>query len=337
MQFLIASHEKNPDDLIILGFNDYGTFKKVFINNTRDKIAVLVNKETRDENKIFELARIKLGRSDRAYYLWPDGIYLHFFIFAIVLSAPVLLNLLTWPICLNDILKTLPVVFALFSFILWGLPLFIFYLFRVPVLDYLYNKLPETTSDIVRKSVKEGTFKNIAPSFSSLFNEKWDQVYYSSKASFRGSLLRVALRDMYQKQREEDASTARYSSTITRWIFYWCSPVWGSFLCLVIISFIIAHFDQHSSLQNNLVYSSILWVGCSIYYIKKVAKELSTWTSYTQEHSRYLPSVLAGKIRELPFVVNDISEKNIEKVTSVISGFVATTYISLIKFFIFLP
>lgn len=279
-----------------------------------------------DSNYNKEIPTIK-----SAWYLWADRLKCHFYISAIYVVFPVFYynnSYLTW------------FLIFLYSFA-WQF--IIFYIFNSPIADILFKNIPrnsnldwiEGVSSSYEEKNEEKNVNYLLRKINILlflfkislpFKFKIDVVEWSSKNSPQKSVLYLSIINFF--------SIEEYNEGFIRWFFYWCSPIWSSYISLVSISIFLLSQKSPEEIKSILFISSLIFTLHSFLFIINESNELN---KISEEYGSNLyitaPPWINNKIKINNKVALKLTETKLKILFSTIQSIMFASLITIIRLY----
>lgn len=217
------------------------------------------------------------------FFLAPDGLLLYFRLYALLYSSAFIIN------CDSDIWSATLYSFASYLLIAVGIPHIIYGFLRAPLLTECDHRRPELLNDwfsgipsrsfngqvgrislhiqLVRECVLPYTTIRQASYWT---RQNFQQTYY----------LRAAMAELFE------TSGDWFSPGFMRWLFYYCAPVWSTYLVLILLT----SYKCFPSFMMAIL--GIGWWLISAILILREVGHLTTPLLSTQTAKRLVPSSL---------------------------------------------
>jgi hypothetical protein len=265
-----------------------------------------------------------------ACYLWPDRLRWHFWMIAFLIMFPLVLDS-AW-------------ISALFValFLLLIIPWFTYSFGCISVLENLWQSWPPFMDEWFKGLVEDASQR--LPRMRAYFPpfcERWNAVYWSPQGSPRDSLLRAAINEMFSPGSEEQISW--HHKAFRRWIFYWCAPVWGSYLALLLIltpMLFIPEFWNYSDRwwypllvpEKKTLYVLVwVWIVFGGIFIWREKTELWRWSGLNKDNRDFVPALIYQNLKDISDFFLVLSEPSVKLVLSLIGTAGISAYLSLVN------
>jgi len=130
-----------------------------------------------------------------------------------------------------------------------------------------------------------------------------DAIDWSPRGSPRESMLRVAIAELFSD--DNDSGDPWQSAGLKRWLWFWCAPVWGVYLALVLLVGAAYLGWLHAPLARGSVglhLVAYLWLFYAVVFMRMEATRLNDWGTVSARTLDYLPPMLRHSVKRLTFV-----------------------------------
>lgn len=166
------------------------------------------------------------------------------------------------------------------------------------------------------------------------FPKTWrdcDSVFYNPMGSFKESIIKLAIIEFYENKIKDHFYYYIWTNrSFYRFIFYWCSPVWGSYIILHLMLLYFSFFYSNQQVNNYLIYSGVLWMAYSSYFLWVESQNYNEWINILGDDYKMMPSVLIGKIKERPVFAHKLLKSEIKFIIQIINGIAFAVFLSIL-------
>ncbi len=214
----------------------------------------------------------RLPSDSKALYLWPDRLCWYYWLFAVGIALPFLFS--GQPSYNLVIAAFLVISTALIA------PILIYRVCRIPVLDDL-RKLPPLPKSMQQWFANQFSLTGRFP-YIPISSKEFDSTLWL-KASSRKSFIKLALAEFHQGHSEAGLGNEWNNRWFVRWGFYWCGPIWSSYLSLWLsLPWISPNYETQS------VYAILLWLVMSAYLVLWQTRQFQAYTTLDEADRRML-------------------------------------------------
>lgn len=280
-------------------------------------------------------------------YLWPDRIRWHFFYMALVVfgtGAIILWNAPSasfeaWGLPEQYLFQVVLLSFP-FPLLVWLIPALVYSVFRIPVLDDLWESWPrflkpwfQGIPQVDCVSAK-ASWRHRVCAYSPPFYTQWDAIYWSPQGSPQKTLLRAALADLYQDT-GWTGPAIWHERAFMRWLAFWLAPIWGGYiaLLLLLILTILLGISCAPSIQAILYTVTWLWMMYGVIYVRNESAELVRWGTLKDKDYRHMRPPLGAKLEALSPVALKLTSGHVTAVFGLINLVGVVAYLSFFAAF----
>lgn len=129
-----------------------------------------------------------------------------------------------------------------------------------------------------------------------------DAIDWSPGGCPRRSLLQIAIADLFSDDHQH--KDPWQSPALRRWLWYWCAPVWGSYLTIVLIIAMvdIGWLPGKEEYTADLSALMIAWLLYAIAFMRVEAARLNRWGTIDADVLGQLPPLLRHHIKSLAHI-----------------------------------
>jgi len=195
--------------------------------------------------------------------------------------------------------KTFIVGIIAFLWMVFVIPIFTFRCCGIPVMNHIWYKWPPSLEGWLEGIIQYG-YNSPKPNIGYFeacrppIAEPDDSIYWCpSSGSEQESFLRAAIIEMFPDSTGKVDSSFFHETAFRRWIFYWCSPVWGSLVFLsILLAFTAAFPLKPVDDPDHLILPIIVWLIYSIFFILREADYFNHWRMLDGNDYRFLPPTI---------------------------------------------
>jgi len=240
---------------------------------------------------------------------------------------------------LHALLVTFP--FLLLS---WLLPALVYSVFRIPVLDELWESwppfstpwlkpwfqgIPQIGYGSARSNCRHRVCAYIPP-----ISTHWDAVYWSPRGNPQKTLLKAAIAYFYRDTTEEGrAPTIWHEQAFGRWLVFWLTPIWGGYIALLLL-LPLASFSGvlcQPAVKVGLYAAIWVWMVYGVFYVRNESAELLRWGTRRPNDYRYMPPVLGAQLKTLSPVALKLTSVHVTAVFRLINLVGIVAYLSFFR------
>ncbi len=267
-----------------------------------------------------------------ALYLWPDRLRWHYCWFALITAIPFLFCIQEE--CKSECNNRFIIIIFLMCFTVFIAPFFIYRVCRIPVLEGLCELPPLPRS--MRQWFKDQFPETITPR-DWFKTPKWWRIvlndYIPSRseeldsttwlqASSRKTFIKLALAEFHQSISEDGIGNDWTQRAIYRWFFYWCGPVWSSYLALWLALPLIS-----PSYETQSVFAIMLWLCLSAYFVWRQPSEFKHYTELSIADRNMLALPLLPHIDNATHAVEKLTQDKVKAVIFSLQGILLIFYL----------
>jgi hypothetical protein len=268
-----------------------------------------------------------LNDTNTVFSLWPDRLRWYFFFFAVFIiitlifaafvpSTSTSLSIMVFFICVSVLL-----------FLNIIIPMIIFFVFRLPVLDDILIRSPLFMKswflDIPQVNLnhfpsgwlRRASYRLLLP-FPPI-REQWKSaVYWSPRGSPQESMLRAAIRDMFEASGTTGLSVWRDKGFL-KWLWYWCAPIWGTYIVLWMLLALPVFFPVWYG-KITLYMLAWAWMLFAAVFIWRESAELNRYAKVQNTDIRFMPPIFYENIKDISGVVVRLSDPHVLVVFNIV-------------------